>query len=55
MQQDLDAYLKTYNRQRPHRGRGMEGRTPYEVFKARIPKKSPARKKPARKEVKTAA
>ena len=50
MQKDLDAYLKTYNPQRPHRGRSMKGRTPYEVFKAGIPKKSPARKKPAGKE-----
>ena len=33
----------------------MKGRTPYEVFKAGIPKKSPARKKPARKEAKPAA
>ena len=55
MQEDLDAYLETYNRRRPHRGRGMEGTTPYEVFKAGIPAKSPARKKPARKEMKTAA
>ncbi len=55
MQKDLDAYLETYNRQRPHRSRGMKGRTPYEVFKAGIPKKSPARKKPARKEAKPAA
>ena len=23
----LDAYLETYNRNRPHCGRGMEGRT----------------------------
>ena len=52
MQKDLDAYLETYNRQRPHRGRGMK--TPYEVFEAGVPKKSPARKKKARKEVKTA-
>ena len=29
MQQDLEAYLETYNRKRPHRGRAMEGRTPY--------------------------
>ncbi len=29
MQEDLDAYIETYNRNRPHRGRGMEGRTPY--------------------------
>ena len=55
MQKDLDAYLETYNRQRPHRGRRMKGRTPYDVFKAGIPKKSPARKTSARKEVKTAA
>ena len=56
MQEDLDAYLGIYNiRGGPHRGRGMEGRTPYEVFKAGIPAKSPARKKSARKEVKTAA
>ena len=55
MQKDLDAYLETYNTHGPHCGRGMEGRTPYEVFKAGIPAKSPARKKPARKEVKTAA
>ena len=48
MQKDLDAYLKTYNRQRPHRRRGMKGRTPYDVFKAGIPKKSPARKKTSR-------
>jgi len=34
MQADLDAYLELYNTKRPHRGRGMEGRTPYAVFKA---------------------
>ncbi len=55
MQKDLDAYLETYNRQRPHRGRGMKGRTPYDVSKAGIPKTSPARKTSVRKEVKTAA
>ena len=55
MQKDLDAYLKTYNRQRPHRGRGMKGRTLYEVIKAGIPKKRRTRKPSARKEVKTAA
>ena len=37
MQKDLDVYLETYNQRRPHRGRGMEGRTPHEVFKAGIP------------------
>jgi hypothetical protein len=34
MQQDLDVYLVQYNTKRPHRSRGMEGRTPYQVFKA---------------------
>ena len=34
MQADLEAYLETYNRKRPHRGRGMKGRAPYQVFKA---------------------
>ena len=46
MQVDLDAYLETYNTRRPHRGRGMEGRTPYTVFKAGIQRK-PARRKPS--------
>ena len=55
MQTDLDAYLETYNRQRPHRSRGMKGRTPYDVFKAGIPKKSPAQNRPAGGEVKIAA
>ena len=34
MQTDLEACLETYDRKRPHRSRGMEGRTPYQVFKA---------------------
>ncbi|MDE0074407.1 MAG: macro domain-containing protein [Gammaproteobacteria bacterium] len=54
MQKDLDVYLETYNRRRPHRGRGMEGRTPYDVFKAGIPRKR-TRKPSAGKEVKKAA
>ena len=37
------------------RGRGMEGRTPCEIFKAGIPKKSSARQTPAREKVKLAA
>ena len=55
MQKDLDGYLETYNTRRPHHGRGMEGTTPYEVFKAGIPNKRRTRKPSARKEVKTAA
>lgn len=38
MQADLDAYLVIYNTKRPHRGRNMNGRTPYAVFKAGIAK-----------------
>ena len=49
MQTDLDAYLESYNRKRPHRGRGMNGRTPYQVFKAALPKAKRAAKQ-ARKE-----
>ncbi len=54
-QKDLDGHLETYNTRRPHRGRGMEARTPYEVLKAGIPLKRPTRKPEPRKEVKTAA
>ena len=55
MQADLDAYLELYNTKRPHRGRGMEGRTPYAVFKAGKPKKKRAKKATSGKEVKKAA
>lgn len=37
MQTDLDEYLKHYNTKRPHQGRGMNGRTPCDVFRAGIP------------------
>ena len=36
MPKDLNAYLETYNRRRLHSGRGMDGPTPYEAFKAGI-------------------
>ena len=49
---DLGGYFETYNRHRPHRGRGMEGRPPYQVFKAGI-RKPGSRKRSTRKEVKT--
>ena len=54
MQADLDAYLETYNRNRPHRGRSMQGRTPYQVFKKGI-RKPKSRKKSTGKGVNTAA
>ena len=38
MQADLDAYLEVHNTKRPHRGRKMNGRTPFTVFQASIPK-----------------
>ncbi|HET7370586.1 MAG TPA: IS481 family transposase [Gammaproteobacteria bacterium] len=37
MQADLDVYLEHYNRKRPHQGRGMKGRTPYDVFVKGLP------------------
>ncbi|MBI2585014.1 MAG: IS481 family transposase [Rhodospirillales bacterium] len=37
MQVALDAYLKTYNNDRPHQGRGMNGRTPAMAFAAGLP------------------
>jgi len=33
---DLDVYIT----KRPHQGRGMKGRTPHQVFKERLPKKT---------------
>lgn len=51
MQQDLDVYLEAYNRKRPHRGRGMEGRTPYAAFKAGLKDaKKAARENPNQEE-----
>ena len=52
MQKDLDVYLETYNRRRPHQGRGMKGRTRYAVFRAGIARKG-TRKPSASKEVKS--
>jgi hypothetical protein len=50
-----DVYLETYNRKRPHRGRGMEGRTPYAVLKAGLKEaKKAARTKPPKQQKKAA-
>ena len=38
MQKNLDAYLIRYNTQRLHQGRGMNGRTPADVFVRRLAK-----------------
>ena len=54
MQEDLDACIETYNRNRPQRGRGMEGRTPYQVLKKGI-RRPISRKNSGKWEVKTAA
>lgn len=40
MQADLDVFLVSYSTQSPHRGRGMKGRTPVQVFLAGLPKPS---------------
>lgn len=52
MQRDLDAYFVTYNTKRPHQGRGMNGRTPYQAF---IDDTKKARSKRAQKDSKLAA
>ncbi len=46
MQTVLDTYLVVYNTERPHQGRGMNGRTPVYAFREGLPGK------PKRKEVK---
>lgn len=38
MQKALDAFLKAYNSERPHQGRGMNGRTPQQAFIDGLPK-----------------
>jgi transposase InsO family protein len=40
MQGDLDQYLHTYNYDRAHQGRNMNGRTPYQAFVEGIPSTS---------------
>ena len=44
MQVDLEAFLKTYNHDRPHQGRGMNGRTPAKAFTDGLPKPTKAKK-----------
>jgi len=41
MQDDLDNYLHTYNYERTHQGRNMNGRTPFQAFVEGIPKTTP--------------
>lgn len=55
MQADLEAYLELYNTRRPHRGRGMNGRTPAQVFKASIKLAKKAAKTTSTSKEKTAA
>jgi transposase InsO family protein len=51
MQEDLGAFLELYNTKRPHRGRGMNGRTPANVFITGLPQPET----PTTKEVNQAA
>ena len=37
MQAVLDDYMAVYNRKRPHQGRGMNGRTPWQAFHDGLP------------------
>jgi len=41
MQADLDNYLFTYNYERTHQGRNMNGRTPHQAFVEGIPTTNP--------------
>jgi hypothetical protein len=52
---DLDAFLETYNKTRPHGCRGIEGRKPYPVFEAELKEAKDAAKTPPLKEEKEAA
>ena len=46
MQNDLDAFLVTYNAKRPHQGRNMKGRTPKTVFLDGLPKPKNKKEEP---------
>jgi len=46
MQASLDAYLQTYNTQRPHQGRGMNGRTPLQAFTLGLPNPTTSKEAP---------
>ncbi len=39
LQTTIDSFLTTYNFHRPHQGRGMKGKTPFDAFNQGIPKK----------------
>src|SRR5262249_5920789 len=41
MQEPLDHYLLSYNRERPHQGRGMNGRNPLQAFTEGLPARQP--------------
>lgn len=50
MQKDLDGFMKDYNQTRPHQGRNMNGRTPYQAFVEGLPepeKQSAAKRRKA--------
>ncbi len=54
MQADLDVFLEQYNTKRPHQGRGMNGRTPYQDFLDGIPQQETAKKEARSKPEKVA-
>ena len=43
---DFDAFLEIYNKERPHQGRNMNGRTPLQAFVEGI-KPQPDKEEPA--------
>jgi len=54
MQTDLDAYLLHYNRERPHQGYNMQGKTPWQVFEAERKKLQKPKTKPRKEPADTA-
>lgn len=49
MQKDLEEYLAVYNTKRPHQGRGMNGRTPFQAFRDGLNQKDQTGNKAAQK------
>ena len=54
MQAVLDKYLVAYNRKRPHQGRRMNGRTPWQAFQEGLPRAVKTNRKAQREERKAA-
>ena len=54
MQAALDKYLVAYNRKRPHQGRRMNGRTPWQAFQEGLPRRPKTNRRAEHEERKAA-